>query len=158
LNFLTNLDNEETESNPINCFQDCYITNSYLKKRNRDLEDNNSPKTLAKKSAKEFEGKYNISFNNFFSKIKSIYKNIKKIEIILTLTMDMNKYFPVLKDGYGYVFLNDTKDGLIFEGKTKDDDNYITLNTKNNDNIAPLQIYSSINLEEEFSFFIVKIN
>lgn len=158
LNYLTNLDNDENESNPINCFQESLLANSLLKKRNRDLEDKKSPEALAQNMAKDFESKYQISFHDFFSKIKKKYKNIKNIKIILSLTMDMNKYFPSLKDGYGFIFLNDAKDGLIFEGKTKDNDNYITLNSKNDDKIVPLKIYSSINLEEEFIYFIVKLN
>ena len=158
LNYLTNLDNDEIESNPLNCFQESPLANSHLKKRNRDLKDKKSPEALAQNMAKEFESKYKISFKDFFSKIKNKYKNIKNIKIVLSLTMDMNKYFPSLNDGYGFIFLNDTKDGLIFEGKTKDNENYITLNSKNDDNIVPLKIYSSINLEEEFLYFIVKLD
>ena len=158
LNYLTNLDNDEIESNPLNCFQESPLANSHLKKRNRDLKDKKSPEALAQNMAKEFESKYKISFKDFFGKIKKKYQNIKNIKIVLSLTMDMNKYFPSLNDGYGFIFLNDTKDGLIFEGKTKDNENYITLNSKNDDNIVPLKIYSSINLEEEFLYFIVKLD
>lgn len=70
----------------------------------------------------------------------------------------MDQNLPVLNNGYGYIFLNDSRDGLIFEGKTKNDENYITLNSKNDDDIIPLKINSYINIEEDFIFFIVKLS
>ena len=70
--------------------------------------------------------------------------------------MEMDKYFPILNNGYGYIFLNDSKDGLVFEGKIND--KFITLDNKDMDNIPPLKIYSVININEEFVYFIVKLN
>ena len=70
--------------------------------------------------------------------------------------MEMDKYFPILKNGYGYVFLNDSKDDLVFEGKINE--KFITLDNKNENNIPPLKIYSIINIEEEFVYFTVKLN
>ena len=69
----------------------------------------------------------------------------------------MNQYFPVLEEGYGYIFLKNSLDGLIFNGKTKNDEKYITLSSKNEDNFLPLQINSHINIKEKFPFFIVKL-
>ena len=158
MNFLTNLNNNENESNFINCFLERKIPNSYLKKRKRDLEGTNSPKNIAHIDAKNFQNKYNISFNDFFLKIKNEYNYIKKIDIILSLYMDIDQYLPVLNEGYGYIFLNDTKDGLIFEGKTNNNEKYITLNSKNEDNIPPILINNFINIEEEFTFFVVKLS
>ena len=158
LNFLTNLDDEDYESNPIRCFQDTEIINSYLKKRNRDLTDKISPKDNAQKIAKEFEEKYEVSFSEFFSRIKEKYDYIKNIKIISTLKMELNKYFPILNNGYGYIFLNNEQDGLFFEGKMENSENYITLNGKNMNIITPLKMSSFINIEEEFIFFIVKLS
>ena len=158
LNFLTNLNKDENDSNLINCFQGRKIANSYLRKRRRDLESKNSPKTIAQINAKEFENKYKLSFNDFFLKIKNKFKYIKNIDIILSLNINMDQNLPVLNNGYGYIFLNDSRDGLIFEGKTKNDENYITLNSKNDDDIIPLKINSYINIEEDFIFFIVKLS
>ena len=156
LNYLTNLDIEEQESNPIKCFHETELVKLYLKKRNRELTQKTSPKIIAQQKAKEFEKKYNISFNEFFEKIKNNYEYIKKINITLSLTMEMDEYFPILNNGYGYIFLNDRKDDLVFEGKINE--KFITLNYKNNDDIPPLKIYSTINIEEEFEYFVVKLN
>ena len=158
LNFLTNIDNDENESNPINCFEYSQIINSYMNKRNRDLRSKKSPKAIAQKNAKYFESKYKLSFNIFFQKIKNKYKYIKNIKIILSLKMEINKCFPILRDGYGFIFLNDNKNGLIFVGKTKNLEDYITYNGENMDYIAPNQINSYINIEEEFMYFIVKLS
>ena len=130
MNFLTNLNNNENESNFINCFLERKMPNSYLKKRNRDLEGKNSPKNIAQIDAINFEKKYGVSFNDFFLKIKNEYKYIKKIDIIISLSLDVNQNLPMLNEGYGYIFLNSTKDALIFEGKTKNNENNITLNSK----------------------------
>ena len=146
------------ESNVNNCFLERKLANTFLKKRKRDLESNKSPKVTAKETAKGLEKDYNISFDNFFLKIKSKYKYINKIEIILSLNMDMNQYFPILDEGYGYIFLNNSQDGLIFNGKTKNSEKYITLSSKNEDNFLPLQINSHINIKEKFPFFIVKLD
>ena len=70
----------------------------------------------------------------------------------------MDQNLPVLNFGYGYIFLNDSRDGLIFGGKTKNDENYITLNSKNDGDIIPFKINSYINIEEDFIFFIVKLS
>ena len=109
LNFLTNLNNDENESNLINCFQGRKIANSYLRKRKRDLESNKSPKDIAQINAKEFENKYKLSFNDFFSEIKNKYKYIKNIDIILSLNINMDQNLPVLNNGYGYIFLNNSR-------------------------------------------------
>ena len=158
MNFLTNLNNNENESNFINCFLERKMPNSYLKKRNRDLEGKNSPKNIAQIDAINFEKKYGVSFNDFFLKIKNEYKYIKKIDIIISLSLDVNQNLPMLNEGYGYIFLNSTKDALIFEGKTKNNENNITLNSKKKDNIHPFQISNFIYIEEEFTFFVVKLS
>ena len=72
--------------------------------------------------------------------------------------MELNKYFPILNNGYGYIFLNNEQDGLFFEGKMENSENYITLNGKNMNIITPLKMSSFINIEEEFIFFIVKLS
>ena len=105
INFLTDLDNDEQESNPIKCFHETEIIKSYLKKRNRDLTQKISPKAAAQQNAKEFEKRYKVSFDKFFEKIKKKY-GLKKIIITLSLTMEIDIYFPILNNGYGFIFLN----------------------------------------------------
>lgn len=156
-NFLSNLDYEEKDSNPYICFRNDNIIESFLKKRNSCFEKSISPEIEAKRKAKEFEQKYNISFDNFFTKIKEKYKDIKQIKIKSALEMDMNKDFPPLNTGYGMVFLNTFKNGLIFEGKYGKNDKFITFDSQNNETILLLKIYSHINIEEKFTFFVVKL-
>ena len=161
LSYLSNLDNDEDEceSNPYKCFEHNKILDSLLKKRKRNsTESKLSPKSLALQCAKTFESEYNVSFNKFFDEIKNKYKTIKKIEIISTFTIEMNQYLPILEDNYGFIFLNDSKDGLIFQGKVKSSDSFITLESKRNGNIIPLKLYFSIYLEEEFIYFVVRLN
>ena len=155
LNFLTSLDDDENESHPNNWFE-TKIIDYFMNKRSRDLQNKKSPKAIALQNAKDFESNYKISFNDFFLKIKNEYNNIKDIKIILSLKMEITNWFPFLKDGYGYIFLNEKKNGLVFEGKIKNQQNYITFHEEP-DYIDPTQINSHINLEEEFIYFIVKL-
>ena len=157
LNFLTNLNDIEFESNPIKCFQETEIIKSYITKRNRDLTKKISYKEKTKKFIQDFENKYKVSFENFFKKIKNNFKNIKNIKVISFLNMELNKYFPILKDGYGYIFLNNNQNGLIFMGKLKNNENYIILDNNNKNEIKFLKLNSFINIEEEFIYFVVKL-
>ena len=156
LNFLTNLNDIEFESNPIKCFQETDIIKSFITKRNRDLTKKISYKEKTKKFIQDFENKYKVSFENFFKKIKNNFKNIKNIKVISFLNMELNIYFPILKDGYGYIFLNNNQNGLIFMGKLKNNENYIILDNNKNE-INFLKLNSFINIEEEFIYFVVKL-
>ena len=161
MSYLSNLDNdeEENESNPYKCFEHTKILDVLLKKRKRDfIEKKISPKNVALQYAKVFEEKYGVSFQNFFEEIKNKYKTIKKIDIISTLTIEMDEYLPILEDEHGFIFLNNSKNGLIFQGKIKRSISFITLESKNNGTIRPLKLFYSINLEEKFIYFVVKLN
>ena len=156
--FFSDLDCDEIESNTLMCFEESKEANIYLQKRNREIKTpKDSPKALAKSIAKKFEEQYKVSFQKFFEQIKKQYNFIKNIEIILSLKMVVDQYIPTLKEGYGLIFLNDPKNELIFKGKTKKDGKYIIFYKENDMKIPPLKLFSLINIEEEFIFFVVKI-
>ena len=160
LNTFTDLDKDKIESDIFNCFQESGVINSYLKKRKRNITLSQTQKSIAIKNAKNFENKYKVSFKDFFNEVKNYYNSIKKIEIILSLEMDIyENNFPSLKGGYGYVFLNKQQNGLIFEGRlNNNEEKYVTFSIENLNNIIPIKICSYINIEEKFIFFIVKLN
>ena len=156
-NYLTNLNDIEFESNPLKCFEKTKRIESFIAKRNRDLSEKISYKEQTRNYVKNFEKDYNVSFTDFFVKIKNNFKDIKNITPISFLKLETKNYLPILNDNYGYIFLNNHKNGLIFMGKLKNNEHYIIYDSRSKNEISFLQLNSFINIEEEFIYFVVKL-
>ena len=157
-NYLTNLNDSEFESNPLRCFEKTKRIESFIAKRNRDLSEKISYKEKTINYVKDFEKKYKVSFNDFYTKIKEKYKSIKNIIPISFLNMEKNNYFPILNDNFGYIFLNKNQNGLIFMAKLKNNEGYIILDSSNENEIDFLELSPFINIEEKFLYFVVKLD
>ena len=155
LDFFSNLGNNDFISNATYCLES--KIDSYEKERAKLLEKSISPRANALIQAKRYETFYNLSFEEFLKKIKKKFKAINKIIIISSMSLDINQCnIPVLKSGYGYIFINNSKNGFIFEGKSKEGKLLGPFGDKNSEEIIPIKLVNYIDLEEKSIYFIVK--
>ena len=156
-NHFSNFDFEALEDNPFSMFNETLDYQYLFKKRNKEKELTKSiiSDNTFNDIVNKWEKSYNLSFSNFFMKIKENFPSIKNIKIVSLLKMN-EREFPSLKKGYGFIFLDNEKKNLILYANLKDG-NITVFRVNNNEEIIPIQIgkfiYSKINLE----YFVIKL-